>query len=359
MKRFALELDWLLVFLIFILATFSLLAIASVSPNNLKSQIIFFLFGFVLSLIFSKIDYHLYGKFRWLLFTLSTILILTTFFLGVTKRGSVRWIDLFGFSFQPSEVLKPLIIVYFASFLDKAGALSSKKILFASLFVLIPGFFIFLQPDLGTSLIVFSIWLAMVFSAGISWPLLAAFLTSFTLFVPVGWQFLKSYQKTRILSFLNPQIDPLGSGYNLIQAVIAVGSGKLFGRGLGQGTQSHLRFLPEKHTDFIFASLAEEIGFIGSVFLVIVIFVFLIRILKLSFQSKDRLGYLMGVGIFSMLAVQFVINISMNLGIAPITGITLPLISYGGSSIIAVFVSLGILFNIFSQRKKTGTLEIR
>ncbi|MBU1126886.1 rod shape-determining protein RodA [Patescibacteria group bacterium] len=359
MNRFVFKLDWLLVFLIFILASFSLLAIASVSPDNLKDQIIFLLLGFLLLLIFSKIDYHFYGRFRWLLFAFSTILILVTFFLGVAKRGSVRWIDLFGFSFQPSEVLKPLIIVYFASFLDKAGALSSKKILFASLFVLLPGFFIFLQPDLGTSLIVFSIWLAMVFSAGISWPLLTAFLASFVLFVPLGWQFLKNYQKTRIFSFLNPQIDPLGSGYNLIQAVIAVGSGKLFGRGLGRGTQSHLRFLPEKHTDFIFASLAEEIGFAGSAFLVTVIFVFLIRILKLCFQSKDRLGYLMGIGIFSMLAVQFLVNISMNLGIAPITGITLPLISYGGSSIIAVFISLGILFNIFSQRRKTGGLEIR
>jgi rod shape determining protein RodA len=359
MRKFFINIDWLLIFLSFLFSCFSLLAIASVSPDYLFGQIIFFLVGFLLLFIFSKIDYHYFEKYRWFLFFLSCFLVLITFFLGSERKGSVRWINIFGASFQPSEILKPLIIIYFASFLNKAGALTTKKIITTSFFVFLPVFFVFLQPDLGTSFVIFFIWIAIVFASGISWPLLTGFLVFLSFSIPLFWKILKDYQKLRIISFLNPQADPLGSGYNLIQAVVAVGSGKFFGRGLGKGTQSHLEFLPEKHTDFIFASLAEEIGFLGCFVLIILIFLFLARILKISHQSKDRFGYLIGIGIFAMFFVQFVINISMNLGLAPITGITLPLISSGGSSILSMMISLGILINISSQGKRKGILEIK
>ena len=165
------------------------------------------------------------------------------------------------------------------------------------------------------------------------------------------WRFLKDYQRARVLSFLNPYSDPLGTGYNVIQAVISVGSGKFFGRGLGRGTQSHLYFLPERHSDFIFASLAEELGFLGASLLLVFYFLLLFQILKIAKNAADDFGFLIVTGVFSHLSFQILVNIGMNLGLLPITGITLPLVSTGGSSLLATMVSLGLVENVGRSRR--------
>jgi len=215
---------------------------------------------------------------------------------------------------------------------------------------------IFLQPDLGSSLVVFIFWLGIAFAAGIPKRLIAGLgLVAAALF-PLSWLILKQYQKERIFSFLNPFSDPLGSGYNMIQAMVAVGSGQWLGRGLGRGTQSHLMFLPERHSDFIFASLAEELGFLGG-FLLIIVYAFLLwRLLKIASQAKEKYGVLICLGVFSMIFVQVLINIGMNLGLVPVTGITLPLISSGGSSLLATVISLGIVQNIARVKNESQSL---
>jgi len=215
----------------------------------------------------------------------------------------------------------------------------------------VPVVLVYFQPDLGTAIILLVIWLGIIVAAGIK-PLylfLMAFLGLGTL-VPL-WSVLKDYQQKRIISFLNPALDPLGSGYNVLQAQIAVGSGQFWGRGFGRGTQSHLQFLPEHYTDFIFAALSEEWGLIGSVALLLFFAVLLCRVLVVARAARDDFGTLIAVGVFSFLLPQIFINIGMNLGVMPITGIPLPLVSYGGSSLWVTMMALGLVQSVAIRRK--------
>ena len=269
-------------------------------------------------------------------------LLIITFIVGENVRGSVRWID-FGFvTLQASELAKPVMILSLSFLLVRYPPLKLRHYL-VSLFILAPPLIlIFSQPDLGSSIIIISIWAALVFVAHL--PLLYA---AISLLLPLAtfplfWENLKDYQRERLTSFLNPSADPLGSGYNLVQAIIAVGSGQLLGRGLGRGTQSHLNFLPEQKTDFIFATTAEELGFLG-VLLILGLFGFLIyRLFLILRATRDTEGALIVVGTITVFLAQIFINVGMNLGILPITGITLPLVSFGGSSLVSVFALLGL-----------------
>ncbi|MBI3558805.1 rod shape-determining protein RodA, partial [Candidatus Gottesmanbacteria bacterium] len=293
----------------------------------------------ILFFIFSKIDYRIYGSAWRQIYGISLIFLLITLILGLESRGATRWISLFGFRLQFSEILKPFI------FSSLALLLAEKKYFKAIILAAIPIFLIFKQPDLGSALVYFLGFAAMIFLSEIN---LSFLLVSGGLIVgllPLAWHFLAGYQKGRILSFLNPAGDPLGASYNAIQALIAVGSGQLFGWGLGRGSQSQLFFLPEHHTDFVFASLAEELGFLGAGILLLIYFILIMRILKIA-QSAEPLGKFLTVGLGMILLGQVFINVGMNLGVVPVTGITLPLISYGGSSILATMISLGIVENI-------------
>jgi rod shape determining protein RodA len=232
--------------------------------------------------------------------------------------------------------------------------------LIKSIFLLFfPALFVFLQPDLGSCLVIVFIWLGMVFAKGVKARWLVSGLAFLALFLPLSWHFLKDYQRQRIYNFLQPQNDPLGSGFNVIQSIITVGSGKIFGRGLGRGTQSQLRFLPERHTDFIFASLAEEIGFLGVIVLLSLFFFLLWRILIVAKNAADSFAYFICLGVFNLIFIQVFINIGMNLGILPITGITLPLISYGGSSLISTMICLGLVSSLSRLEEKKEIVEIR
>lgn len=358
MKKIFSNFDWLLLTVILVILIFGSVTISSVAPSFLSQHLIYILLALIFFLIFSQIDYRLYLRFSPLLFGLSLVFLLLPLIFGRITRGTLRWIQISSLTIQPSELVKPFLVLCFAFFFCSRKA-EIKELLIGLLLLFLPVFLIFSQPDFGSTLVVISSWLGVVLAAGVVWQVLV--LGGFFLFFlpPLIWRFLKDYQRQRILSFFNPFSDPLGAGYNLIQAKIAVGSGQFLGRGLGKGTQAHLQFLPERHTDFIFASLAEELGFLGSAFLILAFGVLVWRILAIGQKSNDDFGFLFCAGCFGLLFSQIFINIAINLGLLPVTGIPLPLVSYGGSSLLATMVCLGIVQNIARRKGRPETIEIR
>lgn len=328
-----------------LLSILGVVVLSSSSPALAYQQGLFVVVGFAIYFLFGRIDYRLLKGVSIGVYVLALVLLLVVFVLGIETRGSIRWIPLGFVNIQPSEFAKPVVILTLAYFW--MSKLPSWRNIALSFLIVSPFLFlVFRQPDLGTALTIGSIWVAVLLAANVSaWKFLALALVSI-LAGPVGWRFLQPYQQQRLTSFLFPWQDPLGQGFHIIQSMIAVGSGQLFGRGLGRGTQSRLQFLPEFRTDFIFAFVAEELGFMGAMMVILlygVVFFWIYVILK---NTRDRLGSLIVVGVWGMLFFQVLVNISMNLGIMPITGITLPLLSYGGSSIIATFVCLGLLSSV-------------
>ena len=341
-----------------LLVIFGLLALFSVAPSLLPNQFFFFLLGLAFFFTLSQTDYRVFlplGKF---FFFLSLFLLFSLFLFAPRVRGTVRWFELGPFQFQPSEISKPLLILFFASILSKKEEFSLRS--FFSLFtlILLPVGLVVKEPDLGTGGIFLIVWLGMMIAAGC--PLKIIFIFSLLVFpfLSYFWQFLKGYQKLRILSFLNPHLDPLGTGYNVIQAQIAIGSGRIFGKGLGFGTQSHLRFLPERYSDFVFATLAEEIGFLGSMLLLTIFFFLIYQIFKIAQKTNDSFGSLLCIGIGVQLLVQVFVNIGMNLGIVPITGVTLPFVSYGGSSLVSSFIALGLVASVGKRELISSPVDI-
>lgn len=336
----------------------SLAIIASTTPGLFTQQLIFITVGLFLYFLFASVDFRVWPKFTWLFFLLSLIFLIITFF-GNQVRGSSRWIDLGWFRLQPSELIKPFFVLIIASLFsqskDKTISMIYKPLLFFIPIIIL----IFKQPDLGNVLVYTFIFLAVGIISGIPlWSIFTGF-SIFTIFLPLTWFLLKEYQKVRLLSFLDPHSDPAGAGYNAMQAIIAIGSGQLAGLGLGHGTQSHLLFLPEYHTDFIFASIGEELGFIGAFMVLVFYLVLLGNILMIASRQSNSFARLVTIGVFAQLFIQVFINIGMNLGILPITGITLPLLSYGGSSIISTFIGLGIISNIWFQAKTHPAIVIK
>jgi rod shape determining protein RodA len=276
-------------------------------------------------------------------------------FWGTSARGTVGWIGLGFFNIQPVEIAKLSLIIFLASFISKKKSELGGMVRLAVSLILtsVMIFLVIKQPDLGSAMILSGIWLGMMLVSGINKKHFL-FLFIFLLIVStVSWFFLADYQKDRINNLFNPELDPRGSGYNAIQSVVAVGSGGIAGKGLSHGSQSQLNFLPEKHTDFIFAVITEEMGLIGAIFILALYLVLLFRIRKIAQNCSENFGYLVTSGIMIMLFMQVFINIGMNIKIMPVTGITLPLLSYGGSSMIVVLAALGIVLNI-NLRNSSG-----
>lgn len=329
-----------------VLAGFGAAEISSVAPELFANQMIFYVIGLILFFIFSQIDYQIYRPLGFIFYIGAVILLLSTLFIGFESRGSTRWLEIAGFRLQFSELLKPFLIISFASVLSTFDGRKFSKIALLLAFFAVPLLLVFKQPDLGSTLVYVGAIGVMVFLSGISLIRLGLLTLLGLLVLPIGYLFLAPYQKSRIFSFISPHYDPQGASYNAIQSKITVGSGMIFGKGLGRGTQSHLSFLPEHHTDFIFASISEELGFLGSG-LIIGLFAFLVwRIFTISINSEDQFAKLTSAGIGAMILVQASVNIGMNLGLLPVTGITLPFISYGGASVVATFIALGIAENI-------------
>lgn len=276
-------------------------------------------------------------------------------FTGLIRLGAQRWLKILWFNFQPSELMKLIIVIFLARYFSRADSTLGSRVhswgfieavLIPFIFVCLPMLLILTQPDLGTAIFIFIIFISILFIAQVNYKFILFILLGIVLACPLLWQLLKDYQKARLLVFLNPNIDPLGAGYTVIQSKIAVASGWLFGKGWLAGSQSQLHFLPESHTDFIFASFAEEWGFLGSLILLL-LYYFLIRYtIKVAQRSSDCFGRLLASGIGLILSIQIFINIAMTIGLAPVVGLPLPLLSYGGSSLVVTFLSLGILINI-------------
>lgn len=344
-------LNWSILLPCLSLISIGILVIYSSSGDLAFQQFIYTFFGLLFFLGLSSLDLHALNKLIKPLYFFTILLLLIVFIVGMETRGSVRWIPLGFFNVQPSEFAKLVLIFLLASFWSKNTS-SWINILKSLIWVFPVIFLVFKQPDLGSALTLTAIWIGMLFASRISLKKIFVLILIALVIIPLSWFFLHDYQKERISGFLEPQSDPLGKGYNLIQSMIAVGSGELLGRGLGRGTQSRLQFLPEFRTDFIFAFIAEELGFIGSLIILSIYLFLLLNLLKIANQTEDKFNYLIILGIFSMLLFQVFVNIGMNIGILPITGITLPLISYGGSSLIVTLICLGMVASVANSRER-------
>lgn len=349
--------DWLLLLAMLLLIALGVTMIASTALGELQNydlairQAVFALIGLILFFAFFRVDPELWQPLSYAIYIVSVAALIVTFVYGLEVRGSLRWIDIGVFRFQPSEIVKLATILTLANFLTTHQMRKLRNVLISAGIALLPTGLIFLQPDLGSAVVLTLIWVGMILTTDIARKYILIGIGLVVTAVPLAYEFLQPYQRERLLTFLNPGADPLGAGYNVIQSTIAVGSGGIFGLGFGRGTQSHLNFLPEHHTDFIFATLAEELGLVGTLMLFTLLGILIWRLLKnLSYVS--RFGGFVLMGLFVLIATQAAINIGMNIGLAPVTGITLPFVSYGGSSLITLMIGLGIAEAIIVRRTR-------
>lgn len=306
-------------------------------------QVLFVGTGVVLFLIVNYFGFNFFRSLAVPQFIIINLFLIITFILGVESHGAVRWIDFGFFRFQPTEFAKPILLLFLIKFFEVRDIKYLINVVIALVVCFPTMLFTFLQPDLGSTLVIVFLIANTLYLCGLKLRYLLASVLIALMLVPLSWNSLHGYQKERVVSFLYPEADPSGRGYNSIQAIIAVGSGRISGVGFGKGTQSTLNFLPEKHTDFIFASFAEEFGFVGS-FLMVVTFLFLLfRITFVGMRAKNSVAKAFILGSLGFIGIQAIINIGMNLGLLPITGITLPLVSYGGSSLISTIYTLALI----------------
>jgi rod shape determining protein RodA len=325
-----------------------------------QRQILWVIIGLFVYLLVSNFNYRRLWDWTYVLYTIMLVLLLLVFILGIARSGAQRWLRIAWFNFQPSEIAKLIIVIFLAKYFSQKSVddVSLKAVRFGIfravilpfIFIAIPVGLIIEQPDLGSGSIVFLIFFAMLYLSNIRLRYTLIVLVLAALSFPVLWNFLRDYQRDRILVFLNPNIDPLGAGYTVIQSKIAIGSGGFFGKGWLSGTQSQLHFLPESHTDFIFATFTEEWGFLGGILLISLYFLLIRQAILIAEKTSDHFGRLLSLGIALMFCFQIFINIAMNMGLAPVVGLPLPLMSYGGSSVIMTFIALGIIANINKNR---------
>lgn len=339
------RIDWIDILILGCLAALGLFILMTISQSYFVSQLFYWLVAVFLVLITVRLDAGLIYWFAPLGYVASVIFLALSY-LGPTIRGATRWISLAGVQLQPSELVKPFLLLAFAWFLLRFPPRTFRNSFINFMIFLVPFILVFRQPDLGSSLVYLSFWLAMMLAAGFPFKIFLSLLAVIFLSVPLIWQSLRPFQQARIETFLDPSVDPKGAGYNALQSMITVGSGQLFGRGLGRGTQSHLRFLPEFHTDFIFATLIEDLGFAGGLMLLLGYAILLWRMVTplLKGLVTDVFTFTYSVGLFAMLLSQIFINTGMNMGLVPITGITLPFVSYGGSSIMSLSLAVAVLW---------------
>ncbi len=351
------HIDYTLIFLVLALCLLGLLVIYSTTHTEIineetiqftKRQLLYILVGLFLCFIVATIDYHQLEKIAIPIYILSIIMLVYVLLFGKTTGGARRWINVAGFDFQPSEFAKIALIIFLADFLSR-----QKDKLSNFLYFLLPFLFtgvlmllITKQPDLGTAIVFLAIVLFMIYVAGIEWKYILMISLLLVASFPVLWSFLKDYQRKRIIFFLNPDLDPLGAGYNIIQSKVAIGSGGLLGQGLFSGIQSQLKFLPAQHTDFVFAVIGEELGFLGALLLLSLFILLLWKGIKIAQEAPDLLGTFLATGVVAFMFFHIFINIGMVMGLVPATGLPLPFISYGGTFMITNFIGIGLLLNV-------------
>ena len=395
------EVDWVLIGLIVAMTALGGIAIRSTELNqgltDWWSHWLTGAVGLAIALIIARWRYETLIQWHWIIYALTNLSLLIVMIIGTTANGAQSWIGIAGFYVQPSEFAKVGIIITLAATLQERTASTIPAVLKVLAVVAVPWGLILLQPDLGTSLVFGAITLGMLYwgNANPGWlllmlsPLVSAIV--FNVFLPgwfvwaglmiaiawrtlpwrwygafgaavvnlisggVGqflWNLLQDYQKDRLILFLDPNRDPLGGGYHLIQSSIAIGNGGLWGRGLNQGTQTQLNFIPEQHTDFIFSAIGEELGFIGSILVLLIFWLICLRLVIIAQNAKDNFGSLLAIGVLSMIVFQVLVNIGMTIGLAPITGIPLPWLSYGRSALLTKFIAIGLVESVNNHRHR-------
>lgn len=356
------SLDWVLFGIMIVLLAFGLAVLYSLTLNvanpdlaSFRDQLLFVGIGLIVFFVLSVVDYRYLRSYGWPLFGLGVLLLVSVLFFGTNIRGVRSWFALGGLTLQPVEPVKLLLVIFFAKyFTDHAQDLLRFRHLMvggagAGLYVLL----VMLQPDLGSALILLGLFLAMSVLVNVRKSHLLILLGLLVIAAVFSWfVILRDYQRERIRIVLNPKLDPLGRGYNGKQAIVAVGSGRLFGRGLGLGSQSQLNFLPEQKTDFIFAVIAEELGLVGAVVLLGLFSWLLLRLFRIASRSPDEFGTYLVFGICIVVFVQMLMNIGMNLGLLPVAGVPLPLISSGGSSLVTMLASLGLVESVALRQRR-------
>ncbi|MEP0754510.1 rod shape-determining protein RodA [Trichocoleus sp. Lan] len=395
------EVDWLLLGLIVGLTIFGGVMIRSAELNQGLTDWwwhwLVGLIGLILAMFIARSRYENLLQWHWILYGITNLSLIAVMIIGTSAKGAQRWITIGDFNIQPSEFAKLGVIITLAAILHARPASTIPAVLRALAVTGVPWILVFVQPDLGTSLVFGAIVLGMLYwgNANPGWlillasPVISAIL--FNVFMPgwfiwtaimgiIGWRtlpwplsgaigaivvnlvggelgqifwgVLKDYQKDRLILFLNPDLDPLGGGYHLIQSRIAIGAGEFWGRGLHKGTQTQLNFIPEQHTDFIFSAIGEEFGLAGSFFLLFIFWLICLRLVIIAQNAKDNFGSLLAIGVLSMIVFQVVVNLGMTMGLAPVTGIPLPWVSYGRSAMLKNFLALGIVESVANYRHR-------
>ncbi len=349
--------DWWLLILLAAICSIGLLEIysathASGTAGLHMKQLRWILIGTILMFVVSRIDYHLILDQAPVLYLIGIAALVAVLAVGSRRFGAKRWISILGAFLQVSELVKLVIIIALARFFSEVRTdhLSLGDLIKAGVMVGVPLGLILLQPDLGTALVLVPMLVIGAFLAGLQWKHAAAVALIGILLLPVGWHVLKPYQKDRITSFLRPEEDPKGSGYQLLQSKIAVGSGGFWGRGFGNGTQNQLGFVPVRYSDFILAAWAEEQGFKGVLLALGLYMALLLRLVQNAQRAKDRAGMFLVMGVAAALGFHVLVNVAMVIGYMPVTGIPLPLMSYGGSATLFVFLAMGLVMNVRLRR---------
>lgn len=369
LKSFFNKIDWFLFLCVLPLVSFGLLTIRAFSANEnsvsfFDKQIIWLVLSCIVFFVFSHIDFSFLKQTNILvyLFLFFSFILFLLFLLGSVVKGSQSWFNLGGFSFQPVDFMKLVLVLILAKYFSRRHVeiRNFKHIFISGFYAFIPFVLVFLQPDFGSAMVIFFIWLGMVLISGISKKHLLIVFGVASLCFLILWSFVfQTYQKNRIENFFNPLNDPRGSGYNVLQSTIAVGSGQIDGKGIGFGSQSRLRYLPESETDFIFAAFSEEWGFVGSVIVLILYLLIIFRILYFASYGFSNFETLFALGIAIYFITHIIINIGMNIGIMPVTGIPLPFMSYGGSHLLTEFSALGILVSMHNNRRRVHRDDIK
>ncbi len=358
------QIDWLMVISIIGLSGFGVLMIFSAIHSNAVflanalhwKQALWSALGLCLLSTILVFDYHTISKLSYLFYAVVVASLVLVFVIGRVVYGAKRWIVMGPVRVQPSELAKLAVILVIARYFgtrESTEPLKFRDLIIPFILVIIPVGLVARQPDLGTAMTILMIAVVMVLVVGMERRVLLYLASAGVAVLPVGWLFLKDYQKRRILTVFNPDADILGAGYQSMQSQIAVGSGEIWGKGLLQGTQSRLHFLPEKHTDFIFSVLSEELGFVGGAVLLILFLVFIQRCFQTALNAADKEGTLIAVGVGTSFFLYTMLNIGMTLGIFPIVGIPLPFVSYGGSASLTSFIAVGLVLNVRIRRRSS------
>lgn len=330
-----------LVGIILITLAFATIVLHSVAGYAFPAYFLYIALSLGAFIFFSLIDFQILQSFSTLLYVINTALLTLPILIGEVTRGVARWIQIGGFTLQPAEIARPFLILFIAQYLT-SRELTARRFAVATVLFMVPTFLILMAPSLGVSVLVAISFAGVVLSLRFNKRLLITAALLGLVLLPFSWFLLADYQRERITTLLSPSTDPQGIGYNNIQALITVGSGGLTGRGLGEGVQTQLYFLPERHTDFIFASISEEMGFVGAFFVIVLMFLLLWQVLTVVIKATNYTARAYGTGVFFTLFAQIMVHIGMNMGLFPITGLPLPLISLGGSSLLATTIMLGM-----------------